>query len=121
MGHSLRLTVLLISTCAFMPMHSWGQTVSGDLVGRVIDQTGAAVANSTVTATNTGTNIQTNTQTNASGEYRIGNLPPGQYDVSASAPNFTTGTLKNVGVVLNQVSTANLTLEVSGTSTTVNV
>jgi hypothetical protein len=97
------------------------QTISGDLVGRVLDQTGAAVPGAMVAATNNATNVKTSKQTNASGEYRIGNLPPGQYDVSASSAGFTPATLKNVSVVLNQVATANLTLEVGSTTTTVNV
>src|SRR5581483_1309678 len=115
-----RLTTFLICVIAIFAI-AWGQTISGDLVGRIIDQTGAAVPNATVTATNNATNIKSTAQANANGEYRFSNLPPGQYDVSASAANFATATLKNVAVTLNQVATANLTLEVASTTTTVNV
>ena len=125
-----RFTAFSMTVVAFIAIHAAiiissprarAQSISGDLVGRVLDQTGAAVPGANVTATNNATNVKTSTQTNVSGEYRIGNLPPGQYDVSASAPSFTPATLKNVSVVLNQVATANLTLEVGSTSTTVNV
>ncbi len=97
------------------------QTVSGDLVGTVLDETGGAVPMAMVTATNTATGVATSTTTNDMGEYRIGNLPPGTYDVSATAPRFTTNTLKNVSVRLNNIATANLTLAVSSVSTTVEV
>src|SRR6516162_3861347 len=121
MKYQARLCAVLVCATSFMPIASWAQSISGDLLGRVMDQTGAAVTNANVTVTNTATNIQTTTQTNISGEYRFGNLPPGHYNVSASATGFATATLKNLSVVLNQAATANLTLEVSSTTTTVNV
>jgi hypothetical protein len=49
------------------------------------------------------------------------NLPPGNYNLTAAATGFTTATLQNVSVMTSQVRTANLTLEVGGTSTTVQV
>src|SRR5690348_8301220 len=85
---------------------SYAQSVSGDLVGTVLDPAGAAVPNATVTATNTATNVKSNTTSNAAGEYRISNLPPGNYDVSASSTGFAAATLKNVRINLNQVATA---------------
>ena len=98
-----------------------GQAISGDLVGTVLDASGAALPNVTVSATNTATNVKFTGITNASGEYRIGNLPPGTYDVSASAKGFATATLKGAAVELNRTTTANLRLEVGTVSTSVEV
>src|ERR1035437_1942838 len=98
-----------------------GQAISGDLVGTVLDASGAALPSVTVSATNAATNVKSTGITNASGEYRIGNLPPGTYAVSASAKGFATATLQGAAVELNRTTTANLKLEVGTVSTTVDV
>jgi hypothetical protein len=97
------------------------QAISGDLVGRVTDASGAIVPNVTVTATNTATDVKASASTNAGGEYRISNLLPGNYDVSAGAPGFSTFKLKGVPVQLNQAATVDITLNVGSVSTSVEV
>ena len=97
------------------------QAISGDLVGTVQDPSGGAVPNASVTATNTATNTSSSTVTNSNGEYRISNLLPGAYSVSASAAGFGKSTLSNVAVNLNQTATANLTLQVGAVATSVEV
>jgi hypothetical protein len=97
------------------------QAISGDLLGTVLDATGASIPNVTVTATNVGTNIGASATSNANGEYRFTNLPAGTYTVTAKANGFTSATLKNVSINLNQTATANLTLQVGAVSSTVEV
>ncbi len=99
----------------------WGQAISGNLVGTVLDASGATVPNATVTATNVATNVKSPTKANSRGEYRINNLQPGMYSIEAEASGFTRAELQNVSVQLNLTATANLTLQVGGTSTSVNV
>ncbi|HTA67372.1 MAG TPA: TonB-dependent receptor [Bryobacteraceae bacterium] len=97
------------------------QAISGDLVGRVTDASGAIIPNVSVTATNTATDVKASASTNAGGEYRISNLLPGNYDVSAGAPGFSTFKLKGVPVQLNQAATVDITLTVGSVSTSVEV
>jgi hypothetical protein len=97
------------------------QAISGDLVGSVQDSSGGALPNVTVTAVNTATNVKHIGVSNAAGDYRIGNLLPGNYDVSASTKGFATATLKGVEVLLNVTTTANLKLSVGSVATTVDV
>src|SRR5580704_3528179 len=97
------------------------QAISGDLVGRVTDASGAIVPNVSVTATNTATDVKASASTNAGGVYRISNLLPGNYDVSAAAPGFSTFKLRNVPVQLNQAATVDITLIVGSVSTSVEV
>lgn len=109
-------TFILLSFTVF----GFGQAISGDLVGTVKDSTGAVVPNVTVVATNVATGVKTTTPTNATGEYRLSNLPIGTYDLQASSSGLT-GTAKAVLVELNKTATANLNLQVSGATTTVEV
>lgn len=98
-----------------------GQAVSGDLVGTITDQSGAAVPGATVTVTNTATGITATTKSNDNGEYRFGNLLVGTYDVSVSSFGFASAMVHNFDVELNKTATANLVLTVAAASTTVEV
>jgi len=67
----------------FFTLSSFGQAVSGTLLGTVQDTTGANVANAKVTATNTATSTVYESVTNDAGNYTVPNLPPGTYSVAA--------------------------------------
>src|SRR5580704_3525316 len=97
------------------------QIISGDLVGTVLDKTGAVVPNAAVEAVNVETGAKYSSKANDSGEYRISNLPVGTYNVSASTPNFATTTVNGFKVELNKTSTLLITLEIKGAVTTVEV
>jgi protocatechuate 3,4-dioxygenase beta subunit len=66
------------------------QIISANLVGTVLDKTGAVVPGAKVDVTNAETGVKYVTQANETGEYRFNNLPVGTYNVSASATNFAT-------------------------------
>jgi hypothetical protein len=93
------------------------QAVSGDITGTVTDASKAVVVKATVVAKNVGTGITYTATTGGSGDYRITNLPPGTYDITASASGFGKTTLKNFAVQLNQVLNANFTLKISANET----
>jgi hypothetical protein len=97
------------------------QAISGDLVGRVTDGSGAIIPDVLVTVTNTATNVKSSANTNAGGQYRISNILPGTYNLSAGAAGFSTFELKNVPVQLNQTATVDITLTVGSVSTSVDV
>ena len=97
------------------------QIISGDLVGTILDRTGAVVPGASVEAVNVGTGVRYSTKANDAGEYRINNLPVGAYNVSASATNFATTVVNGFAVELNKTSTLLITLEVKGAIATVEV
>ena len=113
----LALAMLLVGNS----QRAFGQAISGDLTGTVTDPSGAAVPNVTVTATHDETNTKATTTTAANGTYRFSNLQPGTYTVTATSGGFAETTLKNVRVALNQIATANISMQLSQASTTVNV
>jgi hypothetical protein len=111
----------LVALLAIGAINLFGQANSGDLTGTIQDKSGAVVPNATITALNEATGIKTTTSTNANGVYRLGNLPVGTYTVTAAAKGFATSSVKAVTVVLSNVITANLTLEVGAATTLVEV
>jgi hypothetical protein len=97
------------------------QVISGDLVGTVLDKTGAVVPGARVEATKTDTGVKYETKANEGGEYRFNNLPVGTYSVSASTANFATTTINGFKVELNKTSTLQITLEIKGAVTSIEV
>jgi Carboxypeptidase regulatory-like domain len=97
------------------------QVISGDLVGTVLDKTGAVVPGARVEATKTDTGVKYETKANENGEYRFNNLPIGTYDISASTANFATTTINGFTIALNKTSTLMITLEVKGAVTSIEV
>jgi hypothetical protein len=99
----------------------FGQTTSGDLTGTVFDASGRGVPNATITITNEATGIMSTGPTTMVGGYRISNLPVGKYDLEVTAPGFAKAELHGVDITLNQVVTANVTMQVGQVSQTVEV
>lgn len=100
---------------------SHAQQISGDLVGTVIDASGAVVPNASLTAENVATGFKMAATANGAGEFRFGNLPIGAYRVSASAPNFQPATVENVAVQVNKANSLQVTLQLQSVSATVEV
>src|ERR1035437_1729263 len=99
----------------------YGQATDSNLTGTVSDASGAIVAGAVLRARNGATAAQYTARTNSNGVYRINNIPAGQYSITASAQGFGTATLQNLEVVLNQTATVNISLQVAGVRTTVEV
>ena len=97
------------------------QVISGDLVGTVLDKTGAVVPGARVEATKVDTGVKYETKANESGEYRFTNLPVGVYNVTASTANFATTTINGFTIQLNKTSSLPITLEVKGAVTSIEV
>jgi hypothetical protein len=103
---------------------------TGTIVGSVTDPTGAVLAHISVTIANTGTGTETTLPTDSNGNFVASGLPFGHYVVSASAPNFGTTSTQpvdlHVGATVTvklalKVAAANESVEVTGTTTTVDI
>jgi outer membrane receptor protein involved in Fe transport len=96
------------------------QTSTGTIVGTVVDKSGAAVPNATVKASSAefGKDLRTTT-TDSAGGYRLESLLPGIYTVTVEASGFNKVDMSKVQVKGSLLVTANVTLDVSGLSSTV--
>ncbi len=104
------LTFVLFA--AFNPLDSFGQAVSGNIIGTITDPSGAAVSGAQITVTNIGTNASYQTTTNDSGNYTEANLAPGSYTVTITAPGFQKFTQQNVTVDVSQSIRVDASLQV---------
>ncbi len=118
--HALFCRLVLLTLIAMPCSAAFGQAISGNLVGTVMDTTGAAVVAANVNAVNSATSVATSVTTNGSGAYHFENLPVGSYRITASAQGFR-AVEQQVEVVLNQTGTLNVTLSPSSVGETVEV
>ncbi len=97
------------------------QATTGELTGRVADTSGASVPNATVTVRNRSTGFTRSTQTNSDGEYLLSEIPPGVYDVTAEAKNFSKPLLKDYEINVGAKRTLNFELKPGQITETVQV
>lgn len=98
-----------LMTCCFMPNALAAQTPSGAISGKVVDPSGAAVANARISVKNAATGQASEGQTDSTGNYRISDLAPGDYEISVSADGFNTAESKAT-VTAGESQTVNVTL-----------
>lgn len=115
------LCSLLALSLMLLSVNVLAQSTTGNIAGTIVDKTNSLVPNAKVVATHVATNKEFTTTTNASGEFRLFNLPVGQYTLSATAAGFKETVVKNFPVELNQTATARMTMQIGEVSTTVEV
>jgi hypothetical protein len=94
---------------------------AGQIVGVVTDQSGAVVPGAKVTATEAGTGFAQSATTGSGGEYRLPNLRPTTYILSAEAAGFRAFRRADIVLLANQSLTIGIQMEVGAVTETVNV
>ena len=112
-------SAVVLTALAFVAMA--GAQENAELTGTVMDQSGAAVPNATVTITNAATGDSHTASTNSTGLYDFPGLHIGNYTLEVQAPGFES--YKKTGIIMNVAATvqANATLKVGGANQTVTV
>jgi Carboxypeptidase regulatory-like domain/TonB dependent receptor len=108
------LAILVLSVSAL------AQTETGVVAGTVVDPTGAVVQGATVTATNLATQAKRTVTTNAEGLFSLAALPPGQYQVDVTSPNFAPYK-ETLAVTVGSRNVISPKLQLTTTATTVEV
>jgi hypothetical protein len=94
------------------------QQTLGSVSGTILDPTGAAIPNATVTVGDTEIGVTRTTQSHSDGFFQIFNLPVGTYRVTASRDGFETAAISGVGVQEAHTATVNVTLKVGPAAST---
>jgi hypothetical protein len=105
----------------FHPSILSAQVLYGSIVGTVTDQSNAVVAKAIVTATNASTGLTRQAATDQTGYYSIPNLLEGSYDLTITAPGFRSVTQKGVDVRINNVTRADISLQVGAVAESITV
>ncbi|HKW68619.1 MAG TPA: carboxypeptidase-like regulatory domain-containing protein [Terriglobales bacterium] len=97
------------------------QTGTTSLRGTITDPNGAVIPGATVTLLNPQTGYSRTVKTTAQGEYQFLEVPPATYTVIADAAGFAKYKQDFVALLVNTPSRLDLSMQVAGTSTTVEV
>ena len=114
------LSVVFLLAFAFI-FPAYAQVSTADITGRVTDEQGRVVQGATVTATNKGTGAARTVTTDDAGEYTITQLPPGKYDLSVEAKNFSKALAQDFELNVGAKVTRNFELKPGEVTATVNV
>src|SRR6476660_687465 len=95
---SLVVALAILSFLVFVTptAHAQAQT-AGEIAGRVLDSSKAAIPDAAVTATNSATGAVRTAQTDDQGHYALTNLPVGTYSIAVAHTGFKQ--LKQMGVM----------------------
>src|SRR6266849_2825354 len=111
------LLVLLVSSSAVI----LGQAVTGSILGRVTDPTGAVLPGATVQIQNSETGFSQTAQTDSEGRYWVRNLPPGSYDVTVTLTGFQSQVQRRIVLSVASEITVNAELAVGNAQERVEV
>lgn len=112
---------ILAFAAIFLPLCALGQSSSSGVNGKVTDPDGAVIPNAKVELKNVATSVERYTISNATGDYFFTNVPPAEYTLTFSAPNFQSQTVEPFPVSVAQVVTLNATLKVGNIQQSVTV
>lgn len=94
---------------------------TGSIKGYVRDATGAVIPNASVTLVNDNTGVQQKSVSDSAGLYQFLDLNPGKYTVSATVQGFRTTQVKDLTLLVDQVVSLDLKLELGDVSQAVEV
>ena len=110
---------LLLLVCAFqvVPAHA----ATGQLLGRVIDETGGVLPGVTIVVTSVTTGQEHSALTGDSGGYVLALLPVGEYSITAELPGFKRERITGIVLQTGQRARIDITLTVGDISEEVTV
>src|SRR6266566_4021112 len=114
-----RLVVVAFSL--LLPSVALAQLSTGQISGRVADESGAVLPGVTVTAVQTDTGQTRTAVTDASGTYVLPNLPTGPYRLEAALQGFRTYVQTGIVLQVNANPTINIVMALGAVSEQVTV
>jgi hypothetical protein len=114
----------MLGALAFSPfilVPVYGQVAGATLSGTVRDQSGLVIPRADISISNVATGVARALTTDSAGFYSAPNLLPGTYEITASAPGFTTEVQTGITLTVGAQQVLNLTLRVGRTTEKVQV
>src|SRR6202166_2469972 len=111
----------LLSLALVLAYPIFSQVAGGTLSGSVTDASGASVADAQLTIRDVSTGITRNVATNSSGYFTAPNLLPSTYEITATAPGFSTEIQSGITLTVGAEQVVTFVMRVGQVSTKVEV
>lgn len=121
MDHRSHLGVFFVFLLSLTTLVSRGQSITGDLVVTALDSQNAVVPGANLRLTAVDTDLRYEGTTDANGSYLFGQLKPGAYRLTASAPGFQEARLVNIRIDLGQRAKVDVNFKIGNTATSIEV
>jgi hypothetical protein len=110
-----------LAVCILFTSQLRAQVAGATLSGAVNDPSGAVVPNAQVSAKNTATGVARAATTDSAGFYSIPNLLPGAYEVTVTAPGFSTTVQSGIQLAVGAQQQLNIPMRIGETTQRVQV
>ena len=104
------LAIFLVFTLHFSL--AWAQVTTATILGTVSDNTGGVLPGVEITVTHLDTNTVRNSVTDDLGQYRVSQLPLGDFEVQSALAGFQTFIRRGLHLNLGQEAVVNITMSV---------
>lgn len=111
----------LLTLVAFLVCPSYGQVTGATIMGTVSDASGAVIPSTQISIKNVATGVLRTFAADKAGFYTAPNLLPGNYEVTASAPGFSTWARTDITLTVGAQQVLNITMQVGQVSQRVEV
>jgi len=119
---TVRNVVQVVCILALLSASAFGQSISGSIVGSVVDSTDAAIIGADLTLIQRATGAQRKTQTDAQGDFVFGTLSPGEYSITVVFSGFKSLTKEGIQLsAAERLPVGKLALEVGSITDSVTV
>src|SRR2546429_4563417 len=119
---SAALSVFFVLAIIILPVvQAHAQVTGATLSGTVTDASGAVIPGVQVSIKNRATGVARNITTDELGFYSAPNLLAGNYDVTVSAPGFSTAVQSNIALAVGGQQQLNMSLKIGETNQVVEV
>src|SRR5713101_9025291 len=115
------LSIVWVLVCLLASGAAFAQTGTTSLRGTILDKSGAAVADATVTLSNSEQGFERTVSSYETGAYEFVGLTPGIYSLMVEKDNFQKFGLNKIQLLVNTPTTQTVTLQVGSTAQTVEV
>lgn len=113
--------VVALTFSLFVSLPVYAQVAGANVSGTVTDPPRAVIPNAKVSIMNTATGVTRDVTTDSAGFYSVPNLIPGIYEVTTTAPGFSTQVQSGVTLTVGAQQVLNLTMQVGAVSQKVEV
>jgi hypothetical protein len=118
----MRTARIILAGLFLLGLQGYAQNITGSMIGRVLDQQGAAVAGATLTVTESAKQLTVTSKTTSEGDFSVAGLLPGDYSITVEAAGFKK--LSQAGIALHandKLAVGDLVLQIGAVTESIEV